>query len=46
MGSRSIYLNQQHFVVMVAAALAVHMVLGVAWMLSPSLKVQKFLCMC
>lgn len=41
MGSRSIYLNQQHFVVMVAAALAVHMVLGVAWMLSPSLKVQK-----
>lgn len=41
MGTRNIYLNQQHFVAMLAAALAVHMVLGIVLSLLPSMKVQK-----
>ncbi|MCH2548363.1 MAG: TonB family protein [Alphaproteobacteria bacterium] len=37
----SMYLNRSHFVAMVMVALAVHLVLGVAWILSPGLKVTQ-----
>jgi protein TonB len=39
--SHSFYLNRTHFAAMLAVALAVHMVLAVAWLLSPGLKVNK-----
>ena len=39
--TRSIYLTRQHFFAMLCVALAVHLVLGVSWALSPALKVNK-----
>lgn len=39
--TRSFYLTRTHFFAMMAVALAVHMVMGVAWMLSPALKVNE-----
>lgn len=41
MKKRNIYLTRQHFLFMLCAALAVHIIMGAAYMLSPSLKVNK-----
>lgn len=41
MNKRNIYLTRQHFLFMLCAALAVHIIMGAAYMLSPSLKVNK-----
>lgn len=38
---RSFYLSREHFYAMLAAAFAVHLVMAVAWALSPGLKVNK-----
>lgn len=38
---RVVYLNRQHFFCMLCVALAVHIVFGVAWALSPGLQVNK-----
>lgn len=38
---RVVYLNRQHFFSMLCVALAVHIVFGVAWALSPGLQVNK-----
>lgn len=38
---RSFYLTRAHFAAMLAVALAVHIVMGAAWVLSPGLQVNK-----
>lgn len=38
---RAVYLNRQHFFAMLCTALALHIIFGVAWALSPGLQVNK-----